>query len=318
MKARGRLFGICLLLLFWCEYTSSLMASSPLIQEGKIALPPGWDDAIIDRIKAGRSPKMVVAVLEFEGSDKLVGKVDVNLSDMLTTSLVKSNRFEVVEREKIDKILKEQSFQVSGLVDETKAVEAGKLLGAEYVVFGSITSVNQTKIDKFAYDVLRTEISVDLRVVSTGSGRIVLSESAAGSVENKLITTAEGVLVSGSTADNAAYASAVRSAVDQAAEKIAYLGPLVGFVIDVSKEVVTVDVGEEQGAKKGFRFVVFRVGDEIIHPVTKRHIGWKKQIICLISISTTEKSMSAGSIEERENDLNPQPGDYVILQKSAP
>ena len=38
-------------------------------------MPPGWDDSIIDKIKTGESNKKILAVLDFEGNEKLKGKV---------------------------------------------------------------------------------------------------------------------------------------------------------------------------------------------------------------------------------------------------
>ena len=67
---------------------------------GSISMPSGWDDAVIDKIKAGESTKNRIAVLDFEGSDMLRGKADLKMSDMLTTSLFSTSRFEIVERNK--------------------------------------------------------------------------------------------------------------------------------------------------------------------------------------------------------------------------
>ena len=114
-------------------------------------MPSGWDDSIIDKIQTGESIKKVLAVLDFEGNEKLDGKVDLKMSDMLTTSIVKSSRYEVLERNKIDKVFQEQNFGMSGMVDQNTAAEVGKILGAEYIVFGSITSATRKDIDKFGY-----------------------------------------------------------------------------------------------------------------------------------------------------------------------
>ena len=48
-----------------------------------ISMPSGWDDSVIDKIKAGESIKKVLAVLDFEGNDKLKGKFDLKMSGLL-------------------------------------------------------------------------------------------------------------------------------------------------------------------------------------------------------------------------------------------
>lgn len=296
-----------------------LILVTPMLQvvAARISLPPGWDDSIIDRIKAGESTKMIVAVLDFENSDKLAGKVHLKLSDMLTTALVNSNRFELVERNKIDRVFQEQALQLTGAVDEAKVVEVGKLLGAEAVVFGSVTSVSQTEIDKFAYDVLKTEVSIDVRAVSVATGKILLSESATGIAEHKLIKTASGTVVSGSLDDRSGYATAARSAVNDAGTRIAKLSVLVGYVLDIADEQIFIDVGEELGVKSGDRFVIFRISKEIVHPVTGHRVGWAKEVICEIEIQTTEKSMSSGKVVRRESKNEIKPGDFAILNSAT-
>jgi curli biogenesis system outer membrane secretion channel CsgG len=302
----------------WFFSLSGIGKEIPLPLYGGISMPSGWDDSIIDRLKAGKTAKMTVAVMDFEGGDKLLGKVDVNLSEMLATALVRTNKFDMIERNKIEKVIAEQNFQMSGAVNDSSAVEVGKLVGAEAVVLGSVTSVSQTKVDKFAYDVLKTEIGVDVRVVSVTTGEIRLSESAVGTTENKLITTADGTIVNGAANDNSGYSTAARSAIDQVGKRIADLNVPIGFVVDIpSKDRITIDLGEDSGILPKSRFVVFRVLDEIVHPVTGKHLGWKKLILCEIEIESTEKSMSVGKIVDRASEEKAKPGDYVIFRKSS-
>ena len=62
------------------------------------------------------------------------------LSDRLRTVLVKYEKFNVVDRSKIDDILEEQELQLSGCVDEC-LLEVGKILGATSIVSRSIGKV---------------------------------------------------------------------------------------------------------------------------------------------------------------------------------
>jgi len=282
---------------------------------GTISMPSGWDDSIIDKIKVGKSTKKVLAVLDFEGNEKLKGKVDLKMSDMLTTSLVKTARFEIVERNKIDKVFKEQNFGLSGMVDENTAAEVGKLLGAEYVVFGSITSATRKDIDKFGYILVRIEVGIDVRAVNTTTGKILLSESAIGVSESKLVTTADGVIVSGAVDYNSAYADASRDAISIAGRNIADLSPLIGFVLTVDPNQVLIDVGEEQGVRNGDTFVAFSVGDEIFHPATGKHIGWKKEVLQELKVVSTEKRMSTVVTIRLQSNKQLNSGDFVISRQ---
>ena len=284
----------------------------PAQASGSISMPSGWDDSVIDKIKAGESIKKVLAVLDFEGNDKLKGKVDLKMSDMLTTSLVNTARFEVVERNKIDKVFQEQNFGMSGMVDDATAAEVGKILGAEYVVFGSITSATRKDIDKFGYILIRIEVGIDVRAVNTSTGKILLSEAAIGVSESKLVTSANGTIVSGAIDYNSAYADASRDAIEKIGKKIADLSPLIGFVLSVDSEQILIDIGEEQGVKNGDKFVAFTVGDEILHPATGKRIGWKKEILQELKIVSTEKAMSTAKKIRSQSMKKLNPGDFVI------
>ncbi len=63
-----------------------------------------------------------IAVLEFDGKNVSSEEASA-LTDRLRIELFKTNRFSVIEREKMDTILKEQGFQMSGCASDACAVE---------------------------------------------------------------------------------------------------------------------------------------------------------------------------------------------------
>ncbi|UCH10023.1 MAG: hypothetical protein JSU61_12585 [Fidelibacterota bacterium] len=278
-----------------------------------LAMPPGWDDAIIDRIKAGESLKKRVAVMDFAGIDKLAGKADLRLADLLVTSLVKSGRFDVVERSQIQQVMMEQDLGLTGAMDESTAAEVGQILGAEWVVLGTITSATQENIDKFGYILAVIEVAVDVRAVDATTGEIMLSQHASGKNENKIVATSEGTVVSGAIDYTAAYAKAAGQAIDEIGVKIRNLFPLLGYVVSIEGDRVVTDIGEERGVMAGDRFVVFRATSEITHPVSGEHLGWNKEVLAAFTVQTTEKNLSTGDITSRANETTTvQPGDLVI------
>jgi sulfatase modifying factor 1 len=78
----------------------------------------------------------------------IVGKVDHDisrpLSDSVRHEIVRSGRYKVMDRANMDRILKEQAFQMQGGVLKDKAVEAGQFLGVGKIVIGSIGIVGRT------------------------------------------------------------------------------------------------------------------------------------------------------------------------------
>lgn len=71
-----------------------------------------------------------------------LGLIAKGLADMFAIDFGKVSDLRVVERDKINFVLKEMELQESGKVDEATAVKVGKILGAQYMVFGSITQLD--------------------------------------------------------------------------------------------------------------------------------------------------------------------------------
>src|SRR5262249_28602012 len=162
---------------------SAACASHP----AELSLPRTWDDRYLNRGSETPSFRPTLAVLPFVVGNRVGKDADLHVEDMVTTALFKTGRFDMVERERLATILEEQRLGQSGLVDRDSAARIGKLVGAKAVVFGVVSSATQQKFDRFAYDVVRTEVRVDARAVDTSSGRLTFTESAVGTSEARIV-----------------------------------------------------------------------------------------------------------------------------------
>jgi curli biogenesis system outer membrane secretion channel CsgG len=70
-------------------------------------------------------------------------KLDKAISGALEGSLANMGGLKIYSRADLDKVMKEQKLQQSGLFDEKTLVKVGKLAGVKYIVTGSIDSVTQ-------------------------------------------------------------------------------------------------------------------------------------------------------------------------------
>ena len=87
--------------------------------------------------------KPYIAVLDF-GSPILSESELISITNQFRSNLVRLNSFIVLNRSKMGIILDEQSFQLSGCTDEECAVEVGKLLNVNYILFGEIGRIGMT------------------------------------------------------------------------------------------------------------------------------------------------------------------------------
>ncbi len=117
-------------------------------------------------------PSIAVLPLEENGISPSEAMV---LTDELRSVLVQSENYIVVERSNMESILQEQGFQLSGCTSTECAVEAGKLLGVEKMVTGSIGKIGEL-----------FNINVRLFDVETGQIKNTVSQKHEGSVEDLL------------------------------------------------------------------------------------------------------------------------------------
>ena len=108
-------------------------------------------------------PKEVVAVLDLapEGLSDSEARI---LTQRLTSELISIDKYTIVERASMDKLLKEQQFQHSGCTDSECAVEIGQMLNADYITVGSVSKFGEVFI-------------IDCRLINAESGEALTSSS---------------------------------------------------------------------------------------------------------------------------------------------
>src|ERR1044072_5628154 len=97
--------------------------------------------------------KIKVAIWEFDNNaahsywywDKM-GPAARNIIDTaFSENKLLANKFSVIERDKLNLVLKEQGLAQTGAVDPATAAKVGKILGVKYIILGGIDKFN---IDK--------------------------------------------------------------------------------------------------------------------------------------------------------------------------
>jgi TolB-like protein len=184
--------------------------------------------------------RMGVAVMPFEnkGASKDLGEI---VLDKMITVLWNQQRFKVMERAQLDKILAEQSLGASGVVDAATAAQIGKGIGVDAIIIGSVAATSSGSI------------SIDARVIDTESATIIVAQDA----------------YSGSSD-----AQSVKNTVENLARKLAESLPLVeGYIIRIDGEKIMLDQGRTAGLKRGMKCVVYKEGEVVKHPITGEVLG---------------------------------------------
>jgi len=108
--------------------------------------------------------------------------------DVFITELVKSQKFSVVERERLNAIMQEKGLVLSGDVSASSAMQIGQLLGVEYLLAGAVTEYGQDSAEggapsigglpSFRFGKKNFTAAINARVFNVSTGEIVWADEA--------------------------------------------------------------------------------------------------------------------------------------------
>ena len=143
-------------------------------------------------------PKARIAVARFtdksNNSKWWRKEIGDGMADQLTTALVSTNRFIVLERQALDAVLSEQDLAASGRVSASSGAAYGEIEGAEIVVIAAVTEFDDDSSGAsvgsggFIGDVFSSvsagfsgsHMAIDLRLIDTRTSRILAATSVEG------------------------------------------------------------------------------------------------------------------------------------------
>jgi TolB-like protein len=116
-------------------------------------------------VKMTVKQKTTIAVMEFtdlQGNTTDFGRF---LAEELITRLIETEKFRIIERQLLNKIITEQKLSLTGIIDPASAKQLGKILGVDAIVAGTVTNLSQS-------------LKVNARLISTQTGEIFAGASA--------------------------------------------------------------------------------------------------------------------------------------------
>lgn len=116
--------------------------------------------------------KLRVAVFDPSPSGTYIDEgTKVAIREIISSTMVNAGSFEIVERSLLEKVMQEQRFSNSGIVDDNDATEIGKLAGANKVVISVLTQTGgQYVLSVKMIDVKTASVDKQrIRVVDSGN-----------------------------------------------------------------------------------------------------------------------------------------------------
>jgi curli biogenesis system outer membrane secretion channel CsgG len=113
-----------------------------------------------------------------------------DLASMLTNELAATEKFKMVERAKLGKVLEEQDLAEAGRVSKKTGAKIGKLTGAQYLVYATVTAFDTNTAGTGGGIGFRgislggkkeeAYLAIDLRVVDTTTGEVEFTRTVEG------------------------------------------------------------------------------------------------------------------------------------------
>lgn len=188
--------------------------------------------------------------------------------DILSTKLAASNKFILLERQDLDKILAE--------INLTNSTDYQKV-GADYLIIGSITEFGRKNIGGVnAFSRTKTQVvqaGVSIRLVDVSTGQIIYSEEAKGEAE----TTDKTVMGLGKRTDYDATLSdkAISAAISKLVENIisnCMDRPWKSYILSNDSNGILIAGGKSQGIQIGDVYEVVLKGRTVKNPQTGMNI----------------------------------------------
>ena len=296
--------------------------------------------------------KKLVAVLDFDygtvrsavqayfGTDQDVGK---GISLLLEQKLVQDGKYRVIDRNSMDKILKEQNFSNSDRVDATTAAKIGRILGVSAIITGSITQFGRddthTGVGGGGYGLGRFGLggvgkseakavvnvtakiidinTAEILAVATGTGQSKRggfklgggggsgSGGGGGGVDMGSSNFANSIL---GEAVNASVADLGQQLDDKADSLPTVKVEVSGLVADATGNTLIMNVGTKAGVKVGDHLGVFRKGKEIRDPATGKVLKVMETRLGDVTITDADETSSTGTYS---GSTPPKVGDAV-------
>jgi len=253
------------------------------------------------------------------------------LTEMLTTELVNTKRFIVVERAALEDITKEQELAAGGKTTEETGAKTGKLIGAEWLVRGTLTSFQESHSGgaggvsigglSIGGSKQSAQLALDCRIFDSTSGQVIDSRH----VEAKAKGGGAGVSFgTGNFNINAAgfaktpLGTAMREAVQKWVKFITEsIGdkPWEGRIITVTDQGIYINGGSDLGVMPGDEFKVLREGEQLIDPATGLPLGSERtEVGSIVVTKVLEKYAVAQALTGEGFKRN----DVLVESKLAP
>jgi curli biogenesis system outer membrane secretion channel CsgG len=277
--------------------------------------------SLVDSLPTYHGTRKIFAVLEFQNATDYGGdQLSRVASDMLITAMKRSGRFLLVERERLDRVLEERALGQTGTLDPNTRAKVGQVLGAQYIILGTVTGFDFKEKDGSAADAvlestaasspgearckkMDTRAVIDVRAVEVKSGRILWSERAEGGDTGLTIYFRFGTdqVGGGFLYDETVATKTLRRAIDQCVYDVSLAmkeRPWEGRIAKIDSGKVFVVGGRDVGVPVNSEVEIFKVEAGPADPISGEILEITEQVMGKGIIVRVEEHYSVVQVRE--------------------
>lgn len=220
-------------------------------------------------------PRLRLGVLKVEnqsarfaaGSGNTKTEVPVaGIEEVVTVALFNTGRFDVIERKKLDLVLKEQGRKEAVEPSPKQLFEAGQVLGIQYLVYGTVNewvpdrATQRGGLARFAGQKQEAEVAINFTLTDIANAQIHFTTVERAKIGEWALdlTTKEGA--QGDTEVRTPINYAVQACVNKAALRIMQWlqgQKWKGAVVNIKGADYYINAGSDQGMKPELRLALF-------------------------------------------------------------
>jgi curli biogenesis system outer membrane secretion channel CsgG len=256
-----------------------------------VSAAPGTASAAVDQ-------RIRIGILPFDNKAKGVNVEQADIiTDVFTRELVQSKALAIIERTQLQKIGEEQRFEQSALVEQSTAVEVGKIAGVQYILLGAVTQLDKKASGAAVYGVVfasdQVSVTIDMRIIDVATAEVRMALRAEGTSKNDTVGFLSGNISVLSGQFSGGEASAVADAVATLAHNVrAALGSESSHVIAANGDDIVLDV---TAPREGILYLVYSDGKSLTD-MSGNLIGMEKVPIAVIKVRDVNSGHSVASV----------------------
>jgi TolB-like protein len=265
---------------------------------------------LIATLPALAQDKVGVGILSFTYVSNAAKQGDVNsIQETVTNAFVKTKRFNIVDRTKMDALKQEKNLQKSEDFIDGSVIQQGVSLGANYLISGHVIAAQADRMeaadDKGNVTITyKAKLSIQLKVIDVATGQVITSETIEPKAGNALL----GMMGIGAASPEQAIATAVKNIEGKVDDFVGRNFPVSFVIVEIQEKdgkgnakKVMIAGGTAFGLKKSDKLKVVEVSTVMVNG---KSLERKKEIGELKIDKVEDENFSTCSVTAGGIDIN--------------